>query len=329
MSYSSHSVFDAGTRLDQVREVAKLLGYVKVKDGLSVPDRTDCMMWFEPKDYKSWYGVELDLYKKGNEITLTTRSTVSRSYWDLVHQNHTLKTLRDLFGGFFETDAGRNRYWRPDGKPPLPMVSGCLLARWRFNNALIKPRIYLQQRVLTGQISKAEPTGISTLDEMNPRLFSNNLILPFLVAIWEEYFKSTYIVLLRYCDNQELVLKKARLSHTQLEGIAAGYQDVETALAETLSFQRPSKIAENFRMISANLDISGALKKPYRRRKISLYESIETWIEIRNEFVHSGTMDLKLTDKVIGQMLSDFEVAVDRAYDAYGRRYNFTPLRGY
>jgi hypothetical protein len=64
MSYISQSVFSKETTLKQVQEVVNLLGYVKVQDGLKVPNRTDCMMWLEQKDYQSWVGVEVDIYKK-------------------------------------------------------------------------------------------------------------------------------------------------------------------------------------------------------------------------------------------------------------------------
>ena len=254
---------------------------------------------------------------------------MGRSYWDITHQNKTLKMLRDLFGGHFETDAGRNRYWRPDGKPPSPIMSGCYLARWRFNNALIKPRLYIMRRGLEGQNAKPEPIGLEILDEMNPRLFSNNLLLPYLVAIWEEYFKSSFIVLLKYSSHREASLKKAKLSHAQLEEIIAGKQGVEQALAEPLSFQRPSKVSNNFKMVNPKLDIAGALRKPYRRRKTSLYESIEKCVEIRNEFVHTGYMDTTMSDKIIQKVINDFEVAVDRSYDMFGKYFDFHPLRDF
>ena len=329
MSYTSQSVLSKGTTLKQIRGIVELLGYKKVQDGLNVPNRTDCMMWYEPNDYKSWVGVELDIYKENNEITVSTRSRVGRSYWDLTQQNKTLKMLRDLFGGYFETDAGRNRYWRPDSKAPSPIMSGCYLARWRFHNALIKPQLYLMQRGIEGQNAKPEPTGLEILDEMNPRLFSNNLLLPYLIAIWEEYYKSSFIVLLKYSSYREAALKKAKLSYAQLEEIASGTQSVEQALGESLSFQRPSKVSSNFKMVNPKLDIAGALKKPYRRRKTSLYESIENCVEIRNEFVHTGYMDTSMSDKMIKGYISDFEVAIDRSYDILGKHFDFQPLRDY
>lgn len=149
MSYGSESICDPNASLKVVKEVVELLGYKKNKDGLKVPDRKGCYYWIDRTDYRSYVGVELDIYKKkGEPVVITTRSTVARSYWDLVHQNKTLRLIRDLLGGDFTTDAGRNRYWHPDEPPPKPVSSGCYLARWHFNNSLIKPRVYLSQRGL-------------------------------------------------------------------------------------------------------------------------------------------------------------------------------------
>lgn len=327
MSYESESKFTEGTTLKQIREIVSLLGYVKVNDGLKVPNRTDCMMWSEAKEYKSWVGVELNIYKENRKITVTTRSRVGRSYWDLTHQNKTIKTLRDLFGGHFITDAGKNRYWRPEHDAPSPIMSGCFLARWRFNNSLIKPRVYLMQRGMGNKETKL--TGMFVLDDMNPRLFSNNLLIPYLVAIWEEYLKSSFVVLLQYSDKRHTALKRAKISQGQLEAIASGEQTVENSLAESLSFQRPSKVTENFKLIDPKMDLSGVLKKPYRRRKVSLFDSIEECIELRNEIVHTGQMDITISDEKVEKFINDFEVAIDRIYDLFGARYNFFPSRNF
>jgi hypothetical protein len=239
MSYTSESVLPATADLRRVKEVIELLGYRKNKDGLRIPERVGCYFWYEQDQYKSWSGVELDIYKIDGVIKIGTRSVISRSYWDLTHQNYTVKLVRDLFGGHFTTDAGRNRCWRPATSPPTPLASGCYLARWRFHNALMRARNYLSTRKLEGDIARETPTGLVFIDEMNPRLLSNNLLIPYIIAIWEEYFRSTFTVSLKYALKREAVLKKARLSHAQLEQIATAEKPLEQAIAECFSFQRP------------------------------------------------------------------------------------------
>lgn len=329
MSYESENELPRGTILARVKEVVELLGYKAVKDGLQVPNMKGCYFWHAPSDYKSWTGVELSIYRQDNVIRVNTRTRSSRSYWDLTHQNETIKLIRDLFGGNFETDVGKSRYLRPLSPPPSPLSSGCFLARWHFHNALMKANIYLSSRKLEGDIAREKPTGLIFMDEINPRLLSNNLLVPFIVAVWEEYFRATFTAVLRYANKRDSVLKKARLSHAQLELITTEKQQVERTIAECFSFQRPSHIGDNFKLIDSKLDIAGAMRKPYRQRKKSLYDSIEELVELRNRFVHEGDMELSLYDKQLDAILKDAVVAVDRAYEAVGTHFGFTPIHDY
>lgn len=328
MSYESRNVLSRGTKLTLVRELITLLGYISVKDDFKVPNRKDSMMWFDDSDYKSWAGVELDIYKEKEKITVTTRSRSARSYWDLMHQNRTIKLLKDLFGGYFETDEGRNRLAYPTDKPPSPISSGCYLARWRFNNALMFPYMYMHYRP-DGKNARPETTGLELVDSINPRFFANALLIPYLIAIWEEYFRSIFVVLLRYSDYRPSVLKKTRLTQHHLESIASGELAVEQAISESLSFQRPSNIVEHFRIVEPNLDIMSPLRKPYRRRKKNLYDSVEGVVVIRNQFVHSGEVGIHITDKEIDKIKNDIEVAVDRTYEHFGQFFKFRPIRDY
>lgn len=184
-------------------------------------------------------------------------------------------------------------------------------------------------RKLEGDIAREKPSGLAVMDEMNPRLLSNNLLIPYVIAVWEEYFRSTFTATLKYADKREAVLKKARLSHTQLEQIAGENRPVEQTITECFSFQRPSLISENFKMLDSKLDIAAALRKPYRRRKVTLYNSIEALVEGRNAFVHAGEMDLSLYDEALNGTLTDIVEAVDRAYSAIGSHFGFIPIEDY
>ncbi|SFO37689.1 hypothetical protein [Nitrosospira briensis] len=330
MSYTSESELPGSVTLVQAQDLISLLDYKKSNDDIRVPNRVASYYWYEAADYKSYTGVGLDLYRDGDgKITVTTRSRASRSYWDLLHQNKTLKMFRDLFGGNFTTDAGRNRYWRPNEPPPTPLSSGCFTARWGFHNGLGRASIYLMNRKLEGQVAQDKPSGLEFMDELNPRLLSNNFLLPYIFAVWEEYFRATFSACLKYSAQREAALKRARLSHRDLEKVAIGSQPIERAVAESFSFQRPSAIHENFRMLDQKLDIGTAFRKPYRRRTINLFASIEALVENRNEFVHTGRMNTKFFDKQLKAALSDMEVAVNRAYEALAAHYRFVPNHNY
>ena len=330
MSYGSESVLNKTATLKTTKELLTLLGYENISDGLKIKDRHGCYMWYETIDYHSYVGVELNIYKaKGEPILVTTRSRSGRSYWDLIHQNRTIKLLRDFLGGTFSTDFGRNRYFKVEGSAPTPVSSGCYLARWRFDCALVRSRIYLMQRGLDQP--NAKETGIEFIDEMNPKLFSNNLVLPYLVAIWEDYFKASFSAILRHSNKREAVLKRvnSKLPQDFLEMIAAGTMTIEEVIAETFSFQRPNIIANNFKLLDPKIDLMGSLRKPYQNRRQSLYDAIEEQVQYRNNFVHTGTINIEFTEQELMKTLKNFEVAVDRCYNAFGDCIGFVPIRGF
>ena len=330
MSYTSTSILKASTTPLQVQEVIGLLGFTKARGGLKVPNRVASYFWYDETEYRSWTGVELDIYRTaGGPVTVTTKSRLSRSYWDLVHQNRTLKLMRDLFGGHFETDAGKNRYWRPEEAAPSPLSSGCYLARWRCYNDLERAKIYLMHRKLDGQIAKDQPSGLEFIDEMNPRLLSNNMVVPYVIAVWEEYFRATFTACLRYSKQREAALKRLKLGHTDLVKLVMGTAQVDRSIAETFSFQRPSAISERFKLIDPNLDIAGALRKPYRKRKQNLFDSLEALVEDRNRLVHTGEINLELFDKHLRTVLEDLTEAVNRAYNYIANHNSFVPNHDY
>jgi len=78
---------------------------------------------------------------------------------------------------------------------------------------------------------------IEFLDGINPRVLSNNLLLPYLIATLEDYFKSTYIALLKYSNNKPKILKGLRLVGDAVVSIADGTIQLEDAAASSMSFQ--------------------------------------------------------------------------------------------
>lgn len=167
------------------------------------------------------------------------------------------------------------------------------------------------------------------MDEINPRLLSNNLLVPFTIAVWEEYFRSTFAAVLKYANRREKVLKEARLNPYQLEQIASNKRPVEQTISEYFSFQRPSVICKNFRLLDSGLDLATPMRKPYKRRRITLFDQIENLVEGRNAFVHAGEMNLLLYDRELEKVLSDIVEAVDRCYQAIGAHFGFVPLTDY
>jgi hypothetical protein len=187
----------------------------------------------------------------------------------------------------------------------------------------------MQARNLEGALARDKATGFGYLDKMNPRLLSNNLLVPYIIAVWEDYFRSTFAAVLKYADRREAVLKKARLSHAQLEQIAGNHMPIEQAIAECYSFQRPSQIGTTFKLVDTHLDFAAAMRRPNEQRTVTLYDSIEELVENRNAFVHAGKLDLRLFDRELEKTLSDIVEAVDRCYMELGAHFGFVPIQDY
>lgn len=306
-----------------------MLGYQRYKK--SFPKSIAEFGWLKnDNDAISFVGVELSLYRnEDNLLQVETRTRMGRSYWDLAQQNRTIMFLKKYIGGRFVTDEGPNRLMCSDATEPPKLPSGLYLARWIYNNALIKPKLFLDQREMKGQIAASVPTGFDWMDSLNPRFFSNNLLIPYFVAIWEDYLKSSYLMILRHTTSNDRVYKNANLNVEDLRLIAEKKLTVEEAIVEKLSFQRPNNVCANFKALDEKLDIYSVLRKPYNRRKETLFETIDKLVDLRNAFVHSGYMDTTLTDEKIQRISSDFVAAADRIYQRFGDFYSFTPRHDY
>lgn len=326
MSYCSENKLPLSTPINRLIEVIDLLGYTRVHDSLKLENEIASFMWFGNENSISFVGIELYVFKESDYISVQTRTRVGRSYWDLEHQNKTISLLKSIFHGSFSTDEGSNRYLKFD--EPLPSRLACALykARWIYHNAMIKPLIYLDSRDMTGDVARKELTGLTWIDEMNPRFLSNNMIVPYIIGCWESYYRNSFVAILKYSsDPSERALKNCRISNEDLLKALRDEVNLAFMLADKLSFQRPGIIAENFRALDSSIDIAAWLRKPFHNRKKTLFDSITELIDVRDRFVHTGVMTLDLSDKRIKRIIDDLNEAVDRAYDGFGDVYGFEP----
>lgn len=123
----------------------------------------------------------------------------------------------------------------------------------------------------------------------------------------------------------EQALKNCRLSGFELLQAARDPDQLVWRLADSLSFQRPGIIAENFRRLNSSIDIGAWLRKPYHRRKKTLFESISEIIDLRDAIVHAGITSCTLSDNEIRRILFDLTEAANRVYDGLGKVYGFIP----
>ena len=264
-------------------------------------------------------------YRPSGEIAVETRTPIGRSYYDLAKQNATIGGLKKQFGGTFTTDEGKGRYLRAMMGPPSAPCSGCKIAFDRFGFNLVRALLCHQSQ----QFPDHPPGKWKVLQELDPRILANNTLVPFLVAAMEEYFKATFVALLRYSPRKETFLKGVRLQGDQLVRISDSETTIEDEVADSLSFQRPSAICKNFDALDPKLDLAGVLRKPFRRRKQSLLDSLEAVVVNRHEFIHRATLDMSLSDERITDTIYDLDSAMTRVYRRITSHYGYVFDRGW
>jgi hypothetical protein len=168
-----------------------------------------------------------------------------------------------------------------------PRARGVLRAYSRLKYSIFQTHIYRSS--ISAAPERRKLTGIQWMDELNPMILANNLLLPFLTAALEDFFKSAFVALLRYSDRKRAVFKGARVASSNLARVSDGVLTIEEAVAESLPFQKISMICEHFKALDPHLDIAGCLKRPYRRRRESLLHSLDGMVERRHSLIHQNT----------------------------------------
>lgn len=329
MSYESINYLPENTSKAKVLRLIDLLGY---KKGAKIdPSVFASYTWYEnSRETISYVGIELSVLKDEDGLfQIYTRTRAGRSFWDLEKQNETIRLLRSYLGGYFQTDEGINRYF-PKEDEPSKLQAALFLPRWKYENEMTMFKMFISTRGMKQEgITKDALTGIGFIDALNTRFFSNELLIPYFVAIWENYLRSSYVMILRHANIKELKRLKKHFQNEELRMLVDGKISFEEAYANTLSFQRPEAVSENFKALDSRLDLGGVLKKPFRKRKRNLYSSISEYVDFRNEVVHSGTQGRNLTDAKIQTIAADFTYAVDKIYEEYERCYGLELSRDF
>jgi len=336
MSLCSSSCIPDNIPFKNLFWVIEKLGYMETPVPKDLKNAYKKMfIWHPPKHDLTYVGIELNVkHIENNEIIIETRTRAGRSTLELQHQNQTLKIIRDFFGGYFETDYGRNRYFDSNDCSPeqTDLEMSIYVQRWIFHNALIPLKIYSD--FIESSLHKTGPAGdlysdktceLPFLDVMRPVVVSNNIQLPYLIGAWENYIKNVFLAVFKYGNTENKLLKAEKLSSDDLLKLKNGESTLEECIVNKLSFQRPSTIIANFKMLDARLDVNSIFLKPFKRRKTSLYIQIDNIIELRNKIVHDGFIDTDLTQKDVIKFMENITEVANRLYQLLGDRYNFTP----
>lgn len=332
MSLESTNYLSSNCNIDNLKWVIGKLGYEEINN----EDRPNdgCIgryLWNHPDSELTYVGIELCLSKKedGN-LEVHTRSRMGRSSTELEHQNNTIRTIQNFFGGTFETDNGEGIYLDyNDCSPEITEIAMALhIQRWKLNNALIPIKIYYQ--FINGVLDHSAPAGyisstavgkLPFTDFLRPSVISANVLLPYIIGAWENYVKNSYLSILKYTDTGNKIIKPDKLTGDDLESIRKGESSIEECIVNKNSFQRPGRIIENFKKLDNDLNISHAFNKPYENQNLG--KLIEEAVILRNKIVHEGFIDTELTHENVMSLLNNIEEVADRLYEEFAKNYDF------
>jgi hypothetical protein len=151
------------------------------------------------------------------------------------------------------------------------------------------------------------------------------MAVPYVVSILEDYLRSTFVALLTYSPRKQQVFKRARLTADLLEAVSDRRMSIEAAAAESFSMQRVSVAGRHFAELDANIDLAGELRRPFRRRRVSPYDSMEELVELRHRIVHRAEQVPSLTNEAFRDIVLLAEVCLERAYQHITACYGWEP----
>jgi len=319
IGFDSTNELPFGTRLTDIAEVLRSLGY----------QRQDATWFvFRPDDYNylTGVGVTIERGTPKTGVMVHTRANIWAQKADTDLQNNTIRRLRRRFGGSFETDEGGLRYFRYN----IPIRSGpecgCYIARFHLQNNLAKARQYLYPLLRRSATADAtEAFRMKTEGDFHPVILGANLLLPFLTSVVEEYLKATYIALFKGSNAKAKVVRTTNLRAEDLEGVVTGEISIEQAIVRKLSFQDLRKLAAAFKVLDQRLDMLAPLKRPFRRRKKSLFDSLNQMVVRRNSLIHANTIDPKYDAARANGDVENIEVALLRIYQSIVSLYKWDP----
>jgi hypothetical protein len=333
MGFDCTSTFPKGTKQKDIEEFLCLLGYEvfnkKSEDGCSITEFSH----YDEIDYRSITGIyaRLSLDKSTCEISLWTRTTVWHSKFDSDFHNHTIKQLKLRFGGNFHSDYGKNRYFKFSGVAREKAEAGVYKAYSRFINNLKRVHLFVQFSDIKNNDKHPIHDGelFSFINELNPKITSTNIIVPYLVSAIEDFFRSAFISLLIYSDKKEKIIGNAKIRGTELIDIDKGILTVSEAIAKWMNFQDMSKINDAFKQLDSRIDVHGVLQKPFGRRKETFWCLFERLIEHRHSLIHRAQLKADYFPSNLENDVKLIEKAVWRVYTSFIDLYGWQDVQEY
>ena len=315
MGHDATNYLPDETREADLDEFLHLLGY----------NRTSrrAYLLFRENGYRHLSGVGARVSdSEHNGLQLHTRTSAWVLRGDIEDQNRTIRQVRKRFGGYFESDEGRGRYFRPPDVDRRDAEAGCYIAYFQLQNSLSTANVYLAY--LDGSPDKWPALrSISALADRDPQIVAANLFYTYLVSIFEEFTRALYVALLTYSARKANVFKAARIVTDDLVAASEGRTSLEAAVARKVSFQNIELTLQAFRELDSTLDMRRDLTKPYRRRRETLLTAVARIQQVRHAVVHRNQIDIYYDLRRARADLATVNAAIERIYVGVARHYGW------
>ena len=241
MGHDTSNVLPKEIKEKEVIEFLKLLGYY---------GRGNIFAFYKDEDYKYFEGVTLfigreDDKDRNSNLIIETHTSIWCSDYDLDFQNYTVKQLKKRFGGYFYTDNGKGRYLEVSEPKSLGAQNGCYFAFFNLHNQFTQAKHFLSKI----EESDADRFIRENTVDGNFVSLATNITTTYIVSIIENYFRETYVALLKYSDKKDRIFKNSKIHPDDMLDISNGEATIEKAIAYSKPFQNIHRIHSNFKEI--------------------------------------------------------------------------------
>jgi len=308
MEYHCTNILPKSTSVTELKQFLSLIGYTKYSE------RPLRFFFFKRDHYKYHTGVDIEIERGKRSIEVETWTYLTSNSYDRDYQIITVRQLRARFGGNFETMAGINRFPSVHLPTRLGAESGCYIAFSRFQTNLGRLKVFLSTREVS---NFPPPENARRPRDHHPLILSNNLVVPFLVAALEDFFRSSFVALLQYSGARSTMFSRVRLTPDDLLDISSDARTVEAAFARHLSFQNLSRICGHFKELDKGLDLRKILNKRVKKSRQSMFDSLKSLIEHRHELIHRSRLDPDYFNKNVQRDMLCVQETVSSIYEFF------------
>jgi hypothetical protein len=294
MGWDATFYFPSSTKRDDAEHFLVLIGYMKAPaDSRSREKKVSSFYFPADSDPARLSGVTAQVFVDDEgKLVATSRTNIWCTYRDTELQNTTLRELKKYFNGYFESDFGKNRYFKNSGPKRAGVEAACYAASFRFLNSIVSLK-FLNDWVLDKAEQKPRrEKDFDFLNMMNPSVLTANLCAIYLVSLIEDFFKSIFAETIR-SSRATVNFKRFRTVQSLfLERAFRGQIDLEAAIAEAHPFQNAEQIRAHFSGLPLVGFIDKYLGKPVSSKsRIKRAEALQLIFDRRHSLVHQASLD--------------------------------------